>query len=44
MTKIQIFNDLHSTQELFFIGNAWDVLSTSILEKVGFQAIDTTDW
>ncbi|WP_155590654.1 isocitrate lyase/PEP mutase family protein [Lysinibacillus cavernae] len=42
MSKIQEFNDLHFTQELLFIGNAWDVLSAIMLEKAGFQAIGTT--
>ncbi|WP_235473366.1 isocitrate lyase/phosphoenolpyruvate mutase family protein [Lysinibacillus macroides] len=42
MTKIQVFKDLHSTQKLIFIGNTWEVLSASILEKAGFQAIGTT--
>mgnify|MGYP001147377059 CR=1 FL=1 len=44
MSKIQKFNDLHFSQELLFLGNAWDVLSALILEKVGFQAIGTTSW
>ncbi|QFF98451.1 isocitrate lyase/phosphoenolpyruvate mutase family protein [Psychrobacillus glaciei] len=44
MTKIQEFNELHSSQELLFIGNAWDLLSALTLEKVGFKAIGTTSW
>lgn len=39
MSKIQEFYDLHFSQELLFIGNAWDVLSALSLEKAGFQAI-----
>jgi len=44
MSKIQEFNDLHSSQELLFLGNAWDLLSALMLEKAGFQAIGTTSW
>lgn len=44
MSNIQKFNDLHDSQELLFLGNAWDVLSALILEKAGFQAIGTTSW
>ncbi len=44
MSKIQEFNDLHCSQELLFLGNAWDVLSALALEKAGFQAIGTTSW
>lgn len=44
MSKIQQFHDLHFSQELLFIGNAWDVLSALTLEKAGFQAIGTTSW
>lgn len=44
MTKIQEFNELHSGQDLLFLGNAWDLLSALILEKVGFKAIGTTSW
>lgn len=39
MSKIQEFYDLHFSQELLFIGNAWDVISALTLEKAGFQAI-----
>ncbi|MER2171753.1 MAG: isocitrate lyase/phosphoenolpyruvate mutase family protein, partial [Psychrobacillus psychrodurans] len=44
MTKIQEFNDLHTSEELLFLGNAWDLLSALTLEKVGFKAIGTTSW
>ncbi|WP_312474041.1 isocitrate lyase/phosphoenolpyruvate mutase family protein [Neobacillus sp.] len=44
MTKIQEFNELHSSQEILFLGNAWDLLSALTLEKVGFKAIGTTSW
>jgi len=44
MSKIQKFNDLHSSQELLLLGNAWDVLSALTLEKAGFRAIGTTSW
>ncbi|EON72761.1 isocitrate lyase/PEP mutase family protein [Lysinibacillus sphaericus] len=44
MTRIQAFNELHASQELLFIGNAWDLLSALTLEKAGFTAIGTTSW
>ncbi|MEH6938705.1 isocitrate lyase/phosphoenolpyruvate mutase family protein [Bacillus sp. JJ664] len=44
MNKIQIFNDLHTSEDLLFLGNAWDLLSALILEKAGFKAIGTTSW
>ncbi|MFJ7735720.1 isocitrate lyase/phosphoenolpyruvate mutase family protein [Lysinibacillus sp. NPDC097287] len=44
MTKILEFNQLHASQELLFIGNAWDLLSALTLEKAGFKAIGTTSW
>ncbi|MED3575553.1 isocitrate lyase/phosphoenolpyruvate mutase family protein [Cytobacillus praedii] len=44
MNKIQQFNDMHSTGELLFLGNAWDLLSALTLEKAGFKAIGTTSW
>ena len=44
MTKIQEFNQLHASQEMLFIGNAWDLLSALTLEKAGFKAIGTTSW
>jgi 2-methylisocitrate lyase-like PEP mutase family enzyme len=44
MTKIQEFNDLHTSKEILFLGNAWDLLSALTLEKVGFKAIGTTSW
>ncbi|MED1780737.1 isocitrate lyase/phosphoenolpyruvate mutase family protein [Brevibacillus fortis] len=44
MNNIQKFNALHQTDDLLFLGNAWDVLSARSLEKSGFQAIGTTSW
>lgn len=44
MNKIQEFNELHSSKELLFLGNAWDLLSDLSLEKAGFKAIGTTSW
>lgn len=44
MNKIQQFNLLHTTEDLLFIGNAWDLLSALTLEKSGFQAIGTTSY
>jgi 2-methylisocitrate lyase-like PEP mutase family enzyme len=44
MNKIQIFNELHTSEDLLFLGNAWDLLSALTLEKAGFNAIGTTSW
>jgi len=44
MNKFQEFNDLHFSEELLFLGNAWDLLSALTLEKAGFKAIGTTSW
>lgn len=44
MNNIQDFNELHFTEDLLFIGNAWDLLSALTLEKAGFKAIGTTSW
>ncbi|MBM7585118.1 2-methylisocitrate lyase-like PEP mutase family enzyme [Bacillus pakistanensis] len=44
MNKIQEFNELHSSKEMLFLGNAWDLLSALTLEKAGFKAIGTTSW
>jgi len=44
MSNIQTFQDLHTTEDVLFLGNAWDVLSAMILEKAGFKAIGTTSW
>jgi 2-methylisocitrate lyase-like PEP mutase family enzyme len=44
MNKIKEFNELHTSEELLFLGNAWDLLSALTLEKAGFQAIGTTSW
>lgn len=44
MNKIQEFNEMHFSEELLFLGNAWDLSSALILEKAGFKAIGTTSW
>ncbi|MEK3952309.1 isocitrate lyase/PEP mutase family protein [Psychrobacillus sp. FSL K6-1464] len=44
MNLIEEFNKLHSSEEILFLGNAWDLLSALTLEKVGFKAIGTTSW
>ncbi len=44
MNKIQEFNELHFSEELLFLGNAWDLHSAFTLEKAGFKAIGTTSW
>ncbi|KGR85497.1 isocitrate lyase/PEP mutase family protein [Lysinibacillus odysseyi] len=44
MNKIREFKEMHFTDELLFLGNAWDVLSAITLEKAGFKAIGTTSW
>lgn len=44
MNKIQEFNKLHTSEDILFLGNAWDLLSALTLEKVGFKAIGTTSW
>ncbi|WCM59962.1 isocitrate lyase/PEP mutase family protein [Paenibacillus polymyxa] len=44
MNKIQQFHALHTSEELLFLGNAWDMLSALALEKAGFKAIGTTSW
>ena len=44
MNKIQEFNELHTSGEILFLGNAWDLLAALTLEKVGFKAIGTTSW
>lgn len=44
MNNIQQFNELHKSEEMLFLGNAWDLLSALTLEKVGFNAIGTTSW
>ncbi|QUG42774.1 isocitrate lyase/phosphoenolpyruvate mutase family protein [Psychrobacillus sp. INOP01] len=44
MNKIQEFKDMHFSNDLLFLGNAWDLLSALTLEKVGFKAIGTTSW
>jgi len=44
MNKLQIFNELHTSDDLLFLGNAWDLLSALTLEKAGFKAIGTTSW
>lgn len=44
MNKIHQFHALHTSEELLFLGNAWDMLSAVALEKAGFKAIGTTSW
>lgn len=44
MNIIEEFNKLHSSKEILFLGNAWDLLSALTLERVGFKAIGTTSW
>ncbi|WP_274308797.1 isocitrate lyase/PEP mutase family protein [Solibacillus daqui] len=44
MNKIQEFNELHFSEDLLFLGNAWDLFSALTLEKAGFKAIGTTSW
>lgn len=44
MNKIQQFHALHTSEELLFLGNAWDMLSAVALERAGFKAIGTTSW
>ncbi|WP_134683824.1 isocitrate lyase/PEP mutase family protein [Brevibacillus migulae] len=44
MNQIQKFIALHQSDEILFLGNAWDLLSAVALEKAGFKAIGTTSW
>lgn len=44
MEKIKLFNELHHSENILFLGNAWDPMSALALEKAGFQAIGTTSW
>lgn len=44
MTVIAKFLALHQTDDLLFLGNAWDIPSARALEKGGFKAIGTTSW
>ncbi len=44
MMKTQEFNRLHNSEDILFLGNAWDLLSSFTLEKVGVKAIGTTSW
>lgn len=44
MSKIQEFKELHESNELLLLGNAWDLFSALSLEKAGFKAIGTTSW
>jgi 2-methylisocitrate lyase-like PEP mutase family enzyme len=44
MNIIQQFKELHQSEEILFLGNAWDLLSAMSLEKAGFKAIGTTSW
>jgi 2-methylisocitrate lyase-like PEP mutase family enzyme len=42
MTALDRFRALHQGNELFVMGNAWDVGSARLLEHLGFPAIATT--
>lgn len=44
MSKTERFRQLHESDELLVLGNAWDLPSARVLEKAGFQAIGTTSW
>lgn len=44
MNKIQEFNEMHFSKDILFLGNAWDLLSALMHQKVGFKAISTTSW
>ncbi|PAD84186.1 carboxyphosphonoenolpyruvate phosphonomutase [Niallia circulans] len=44
MNKMKEFKELHFSEDLLFLGNAWDLLSALTLEKAGFKAIGTTSW
>lgn len=44
MNMMKEFKELHFSEGLLFIGNAWDPLSALTLEKAGFKAIGTTSW
>jgi 2-methylisocitrate lyase-like PEP mutase family enzyme len=44
MNYIQQFKELNQSEEILFLGNAWDLLSALALEKAGFKAIGTTSW
>jgi len=44
MSKFIKFKELHSTGEILFLPNAWDVLSAIVLEQSGYKAIGTTSW
>lgn len=44
MNMMKEFKELHFSDDLLFLGNAWDLLSALTLEKAGFKAIGTTSW
>lgn len=44
MNKTQEFINLHRSEDILFLGNAWDLLSALTLERAGFKAIGTTSW
>jgi 2-methylisocitrate lyase-like PEP mutase family enzyme len=44
VSKIELFQKLHESDELLVLGNAWDLPSAQILEQAGFKAIGTTSW
>ncbi|MFB9324476.1 isocitrate lyase/phosphoenolpyruvate mutase family protein [Paenibacillus aurantiacus] len=44
MSQLERFQQLHKSDRLLVLGNAWDLPSARVLEKAGFQAIGTTSW
>lgn len=44
MNKLLHFKNMHESDNLLFLPNAWDALSALILEQSGFKAIGTTSW
>jgi 2-methylisocitrate lyase-like PEP mutase family enzyme len=42
MTKNQQFRKLHTYNEMFHIGNVWDIKSAMMMEKMGYKAIGTS--
>lgn len=44
MNKIKQFSELHQSDDILFLGNAWDLSFALALEKAGFKAIGTTSW
>ena len=40
--QAEYFRQLHQTDEILILGNAWDVISAKFLEHLGYKAIGTT--